>query len=63
MRCSRPASARSALDKESTGETAIQLLLKPFGVDELARKMREILGSRVVPLVRLERTLRLGTRF
>ena len=36
--------ARSALDKESTGEAAIQLLLKPFGVDELARKIREILG-------------------
>jgi CheY-like chemotaxis protein len=38
--------ARSALDKEATGEKGIELLLKPFGVDELAARIRQILGQR-----------------
>ena len=36
--------ARSALDKEQEGEKGIELLLKPFGVEELAKKIRQILG-------------------
>ena len=36
--------ARSALDKEQEGEKGIELLLKPFGVEELANKIRQILG-------------------
>ena len=36
--------ARSALDKEQEGQKGIELLLKPFGVEELATKVRQILG-------------------
>jgi CheY-like chemotaxis protein len=35
--------ARSALDRENTGEKGIELLLKPFRIDELAAKVREML--------------------
>jgi CheY-like chemotaxis protein len=36
--------ARAALDREQQGGKALQLLLKPFGVDQLAAKVREILS-------------------
>ena len=35
--------ARSALDREQRGNEALHVLLKPFGVDKLASKMREML--------------------
>jgi CheY-like chemotaxis protein len=35
--------ARSALDKEERGGSGVQVLLKPFSVDELAQKIREML--------------------
>jgi len=35
--------ARSALDKEQKGEKGFELLLKPFAIDDLASKIREIL--------------------
>ena len=35
--------ARSALDREQEGEKGIELLLKPFGVEELAVKLRKML--------------------
>jgi signal transduction histidine kinase len=35
--------ARSALDREQEGEKGIELLLKPFGVAELAVKLRQML--------------------
>jgi signal transduction histidine kinase len=36
--------ARSALDRHEAGEKSIELLLKPFRVDELAVKVRELLS-------------------
>jgi CheY-like chemotaxis protein len=36
--------ARSALDREEQGGRVLQVLLKPFGVDQLAAKVREMLG-------------------
>jgi len=36
--------ARSALDRDQRGETGVEVLLKPFGVDELAEKISEMLG-------------------
>lgn len=36
--------ARSALDSPPKAEKSIELLLKPFGVDELASRIRQILG-------------------
>jgi CheY-like chemotaxis protein len=36
--------ARSALDRQQTGDKPIQLLLKPFRIDELAEKVREMLS-------------------
>ena len=36
--------ARSALDRDQRGETGVEVLLKPFRVDELAEKIREMLG-------------------
>jgi len=36
--------ARSAFDQDRAGEQSVDLLLKPFGVDELAVKIREMLG-------------------
>jgi PAS domain S-box-containing protein len=36
--------ARSALDKEQRGEKGLDLLLKPFGIEELAAKVREMVA-------------------
>jgi PAS domain S-box-containing protein len=36
--------ARSALDREQRAEKAVKLLLKPFSMDELATKVREVLN-------------------
>jgi CheY-like chemotaxis protein len=36
--------ARSALDKEERGEKGLDLLLKPFGIEELAAKVREMVS-------------------
>jgi CheY-like chemotaxis protein len=36
--------ARSALDKEHNGERGVDVLLKPFGIEELALKVRQVLG-------------------
>jgi CheY-like chemotaxis protein len=36
--------ARSALDKEERGERGLDLLLKPFGIEELAAKVREMVA-------------------
>jgi CheY-like chemotaxis protein len=36
--------ARSALERERQSDSGHQILLKPFGVDELAAKIREIMG-------------------
>jgi CheY-like chemotaxis protein len=38
--------ARSALDREQRSGEAVQILLKPFGVDQLASKVREMLSFR-----------------
>ena len=38
--------ARSALDRAGTSDKGIELLLKPFGVDELAARIRQILNER-----------------
>ena len=35
--------ARSALDREQRSEQGVQILLKPFGVDQLAAKVRQML--------------------
>jgi len=36
--------ARSALDKEERGKKGLDLLLKPFGIEELAAKVREMVS-------------------
>jgi PAS domain S-box-containing protein len=36
--------ARSALERDKTGEGGLEVILKPFGVDELAAKLRQVLG-------------------
>jgi CheY-like chemotaxis protein len=36
--------ARTALDRQQEGEKGIDLLLKPFGVEDLAAKIRQMLG-------------------
>jgi two-component SAPR family response regulator len=35
--------ARTALDKEQAGGRSLDLLLKPFGVDQLATKIRSVI--------------------
>ena len=37
--------ARSALDQEQMGDHPVNLLMKPFGVDQLAEKVREIIAG------------------
>jgi DNA-binding LytR/AlgR family response regulator len=36
--------ARSALDQAPEGERALEVLTKPFGVEDLAKRVRAIIG-------------------